>query len=172
MREKITLASIFVTCLILLSGCSPIFDRMDRHLAQTRDISDEDMPADLREKIAENNRSETKMDYLKKSCQEISDRYTSRPRYYLREPISGFWETNVTKIWEGTADRPSTVQNYMLKLLLTKSGRFTEEDIITVNTYCGITPHQYLKVRVDGGEWVAVDVWDKERPHAFGELTC
>ena len=167
MKKTITLLCL----LILVSGCSPIFNRLDEHISRTENVLDEEIPLDLWEKIEDNSKSKSDLDYIKYSYYEIGNKYTSEPRYYLRESYSKFWETNVTEIWEGTADRPSSVQNYMLKLVLIKSGRFSEEDIISVNTYCGITPHQYLKVRVDN-EWIDVDVWDKEQPHKFGELTC
>jgi hypothetical protein len=171
-RNKIKiLISILVISLILLNGRSHLFNKMDGHLAQTKNVLDKDIPQDMWEKIKTNNKSETKLDYLKYSYYEVGNRYTSEPRYYLREPYSKFWVTDVKEIWEGTADRPSTVQNYMLKLLLVKSGKFSEEDIVGINMYYGITPHQYLKVKING-EWIDVDVWDKEQPHKFGELTC
>jgi len=169
-RRIILVLIILIWILASISGYFFIFNKMHKHLAQTENVLDKDVPLDLWEKI-KSNKSESKLDYLKYIYDEIGNKYTSRPRYYLREPFNKFFETNVSEIWEGTPDRPSTIQNYMLKLILIKSGRFIESDIVIINTYCVITPHQYLKVRLDK-EWVNVDLWDREKPHEFGELTC
>tara|TARA_Y100000310_G_scaffold16508_1_gene16443 strand:+ start:247 stop:690 length:444 start_codon:yes stop_codon:yes gene_type:complete len=147
---------------------------MNEHISHTSEVKDEEIPQEMMDIINENNKAKTDLDYLKYAYYEIGSRYSSKPYYYLREQYSEIYETNVTEIWEGTSDRPSTIQNYMLKLMLIKSGRFTEDDIKVVNTRCGNilrTPHQYLQVKVDD-RWINVDVWDMEKPHKFGELTC
>ena len=48
--------------------------------------------------------------------------------------------------------------NYVLRVLLLKSGKFSEEDIKLKYTWINLSPHQYLKVNV-GGRWVNADPW-------------
>ena len=58
-----------------------------------------------------------------------------------------------------------TKLNYLLRLLLVKSGFFKEKDIqqvLTVNY--GFSPHQYLKI-----DDIDVDVWGKTRKISFGK---
>lgn len=51
---------------------------------------------------------------------------------------------------------PCTVYNQLLKIMLVKSGRFTEDDIKTEVVFLNFFIHQYLKVYVDN-TWIFVD---------------
>lgn len=48
------------------------------------------------------------------------------------------------------------IQNYLLRVLLVKSGWFEEKDIQVKVTILNFFTHQYLQVKV-GGEWIDVD---------------
>lgn len=129
------------------------------------------VPMEMRSKIIElDSSSISDMDYLMKVYDFVDQRYSSKPRYYLRywNFLALFLERDVAKIWEGTDDRPCNIQNYLVKIMLLESGRFSEKDIKVMNTFCTVTPHQYLQVKI-GDEWINVDAWGSEYGASFGE---
>lgn len=74
-----------------------------------------------------------------------------------------FW--SIERSWQHTGFLQCTGQNNILRTLLIKSGHFKESDIVPTWTRCWfISPHQYLRVKIDG-KWVAVDVWSS---HVYG----
>ena len=59
--------------------------------------------------------------------------------------------------------------NYLLRVLLIKSGKFKEKDIGLVDIFhMPFSIHQYLVVRV-GKKWVDVDVWYSKLGVPFGQ---
>lgn len=55
-------------------------------------------------------------------------------------------------------------------MLLMKSGHFTDDDIETRWTLLWfVSPHQYLRVRLDNEQWANVDVWANVYGIPFGD---
>tara|TARA_Y100000310_G_C20107585_1_gene545627 strand:+ start:52 stop:555 length:504 start_codon:yes stop_codon:yes gene_type:complete len=107
-------------------------------------------------------------EFLKKTYDMINAKFSSKEKYYLRALPTKFFERDLQEIWEGTDDRPCNIQNYVLKTILINSGRFKKEDIEFADSLCRITPHQYLKVKVEG-IWIDVDLWGADHGIKFGE---
>ncbi len=60
--------------------------------------------------------------------------------------------------------------NWLLKILLVGSGWFSEDDIRERWTLIwGISPHQYLTVRLKEGRVLHVDVWGRTYGVPFGD---
>ena len=65
-----------------------------------------------------------------------------------------------------------TQQNYVLRLLLVKSGKFKDSEIrIKWTLVAYISPHQYLQVKVGKGNWVNVDMWGSSKGVPFGDYS-
>ncbi len=96
-----------------------------------------------------------------------SDRdYLDRAYSYVTNTYRGARLETVTKFWKAFQD-PATIppgfmpcngQNYLLRLMLVKGGRFSEDDIKIKVVPFNFFIHQYLQVKVEGG-WIDVDPW-------------
>lgn len=72
-------------------------------------------------------------------------------------------------LWNRTGFLHCTNQNYLLALILVKSGRFKPADIKRKWTLIWlISPHQYLSVRLNQS-WIDVDCWAKDYGIVFGK---
>lgn len=72
--------------------------------------------------------------------------------------VTHFWKAFSDPVNQAPGFMPCTNQNYLLRLMLVKSGRFQEDDIVPKVTPLNLFIHQYLKVRV-GDRWIDVDPW-------------
>ncbi|MFH1191889.1 MAG: hypothetical protein V1655_00235 [bacterium] len=78
--------------------------------------------------------------------------------------------SDVDWLWEKSGFLHCTNFNYFLRILLVKSGFFQSEDIISTWTLLyGISPHQYLKIKINGQKFIAVDLWGKVYGIKFGD---
>src|SRR5688500_8559431 len=89
-----------------------------------------------------------KEEYLKSAYDVVSSRFEgSRIKTISR--AFDLWATGAEDLWNRSGFMHCTNQNYLLTLLLVKSGLFTEDDIRTRWTTIWIfSPHQYLEVSV------------------------
>ena len=60
------------------------------------------------------------------------------------------------------------IQNYLLRVLLVKSGYFSDEDIQIKTVFFNFFTHQYLKVKV-GEKWVDVDPHESYKSVPLGK---
>lgn len=60
------------------------------------------------------------------------------------------------------------IQNYLLRTLLVKSGRFDDRDILVKTTLLNFFTHQYLRVKV-GQKWVDVDTHESYKGVPLGK---
>jgi len=78
-------------------------------------------------------------------------------------------EKDVQQIWSRPGYLHCTTMNYLLRVLLIGSGRFSEKDIRERWTLVlGISPHQYVQVHADS-TWISIDPWSKGYGISFGE---
>ena len=112
---------------------------------------------------------DSKEDTLRNAYDTISNRYVGgRLETFTR--LHDLFSESVQDIWNRTGFLHCTNQNYLLALILVKSGRFRAEDVQpkwTMIWYC--SPHQYLRVRVGNDHWVDVDPWARHYGISFGE---
>jgi hypothetical protein len=103
--------------------------------------------------------SKDKLDCLKHAFEIISGRYRGgRLKTYFALPA--LYETDIEKLWNTKGFLHCTHQNYLLRLLLVKSGFFKDDDVILEKTLTyHFSPHQYLRVRIYDSIWICVDPW-------------
>jgi len=101
-------------------------------------------------------KAKSKGDCLRKAYDFLSK------KYYGCSIVTKFFDlfvTDLDKLWKKN-ETHCTNLNYLLRVLLIKSGFFKEEDIKPKITAIGhISIHQYLKVRINDNKFVNVDLW-------------
>lgn len=110
----------------------------------------------------------TKEQYLKAAYDYVTTHYESgRVSTILR--LFELYSTSLEDLWHRKGFMHCTNQNYLLALLLVRSGFYTESDIKLKWTLIGFySPHQYLKVRVADNQWIEVDCWARHYGIGFG----
>ncbi len=80
------------------------------------------------------------------------------------------FETNLGKLWQRTGFTHCHTMNYLLRVLLIKSGWFDDDDIkLKYSLVWYISPHQYLRVMVGENKYLNVDVWNHHYGKRFGD---
>ncbi len=111
------------------------------------------LPDDLQNEVdALNKKSTSDLDYIKHAYHYITTKYYAgrfktvvNARFAFDDPFS-----------HPHGYLPCHLQNYILKIMLIKSGRFESRDIKSITVFLNFFIHQYLKVHVDG-RWINVD---------------
>lgn len=107
------------------------------------------------------------LDFLRKSYEFVISRYKgSRVK-----TVTQFWKVFCDPITEKPGFMPCTGQNYLLRLMLVKSGRFKESDVILKVVPFNLFIHQYLRVRVND-MWMDVDPWSSFLGVPPGKKIC
>jgi len=108
--------------------------------------------------------AKNKEDCLKKAYAIITKKYQgSRLLTYLLLPK--LITVNPNKLWNQSGFLHCTNFTYLVRILLVKSGFFTEEDIKLKWTTCFlVSPHQYLEVKLSKNKCINVDAWG----HRYG----
>lgn len=125
------------------------------HLGFKREPLPPTIPNELDQRIRQlNQESANSLDFLKKSYGFVTQTYSgSRIR-----TITNFWRAFQNPLELKSGFMPCNGQNYLLRLMLVKSGRFTENDIRIRTVPLNLFIHQYLRVNVEG-RWIDVDPW-------------
>lgn len=125
------------------------------------------IPAEMQKVIDKfNNESSDNLDFLKKAYDFVDARYTSPTKEYLRQPGKLFVK-DIDTIWNTPGYSPCDKQNYLVKVMLVKSGRFNESDVKLMLASCGMTPHYYLRVKLNSN-YLDIDMWGAEHNYPFG----
>jgi hypothetical protein len=83
--------------------------------------------------------------------------------------IFDIFENDINVLWSKNGFLHCTSINYVMRILLVKSGFFTEDDLRLKWTHVGyISPHQYLQVKVDE-KLINVDIWAYAYGIKFGD---
>lgn len=129
----------------------------------------ENIPPSMAEAISILKKSTGKEECLRRAYAMLTNKYEGhRTETYLR-----LWEgvtANPFTLWRRSGFLHCTNMNYLLRLLLVRSGFFSEQDIElkwTALYYC--SPHQYVRVKIGSDNWVNVDVWGKAFGVEFGD---
>ena len=126
------------------------------------------LPSVMLKTIEELKGSKDKRDCLNKAYNILITKYKGyKLRTYLL--IHELFTMDLEKIWKRQGFLHCTSMNYVLKVLLIKSGFFNEEDIRDKWTLVWyISPHQYMQVRI-GNEWINVDIWNSSYGIGLGD---
>lgn len=88
----------------------------------------------------------------------------------IKEKIKIIFNNNTDEIWNGDGKLHCTNLNFILKVLLIKSGFFNEKDVVFKYTLIRyFSPHQYLWVRVEDDKWIKADMWAGTRGMKLGD---
>ena len=95
---------------------------------------------------------------LRRAFRLITDRYTGYRFHTL--PFWKAYEGGPNILWKQTGFMHCTQQNFLLRVLLVKSGWFSEKDIsLGYSLIWYFSPHQYLIIKMNDG-YLAVDPWN------------
>ena len=126
------------------------------------------IPKDMQKVIDKLKRCKSKEECLKKAYKIASSKY-SKTRFMVYVVFwRNFWK-DINKIWHHNGYIQCHVMNYVLRIMLVKSGWFSDKDIELKRTLVWyISPHQYLRVRV-GRKFINVDAHVAAFGVPFGE---
>lgn len=126
------------------------------------------IPVEMESAVAALRDSRNKMECLVRAYQLLSQKYRGyRIRTYVH--ILDALRSDLREIWRRSGFLHCMPLNYLLKILLVKSGYFRDGDVRFCWTLIWfISPHQYVKVRLAEGQWVDVDLWGRAFGIPFG----
>lgn len=118
--------------------------------------------------IIELRKLKTKEQVLQRVYTIITKRYQGR-RLHTMLKIFDLFSSSAQDLWNRTGFMHCTNQNFLIALLLIRSGKFKESDIKRKWTlYWGLTPHQYLDIKVQKS-WIKVDGWSSAYGIGIGD---
>jgi len=120
----------------------------------------EKLPKEMQQIADKLKKSKSKEECLKKAYEILSKKYRGyKWRTYTR--IHELFIGDVNKLWQKKGFMHCTNINYLLRIMLIKSGFFEDNDIRPKWTFVNFTPHQYLRIRLSKNKFVNVDIWGK-----------
>ncbi|MES2224040.1 MAG: hypothetical protein V4469_03880 [Patescibacteria group bacterium] len=135
------------------------------HLGFSKVAVPDSIPSELNSKITEYNQiSKTDNEFLRNCYGYVTTKYKGS----RIKTITEFWSAFGDTLNKSEGFLPCTNQNYLLRVMLIKSGRFTEEDIQVIVVPLNFFIHQYLRVKADGN-WIDVDPWSNFLNVSFGK---
>ena len=117
------------------------------------------LPKSLEAEINKLKKIKSKYAALKKAYNIITKKYKGyKLKTYLN--LSDIFK-NIDEIWSSKGFLHCKNTNYLLRIILIKSRKCTENDIKFKSTLLYyISPHQYLQIKTEKG-WIDVDCWAK-----------
>lgn len=83
--------------------------------------------------------------------------------------INRLSKDNFEDIWRRKGFMYCTAMNYLLRIMLVKSGFFKDEDIeLKLTNTWYIVPHQYLRIKMNERKFINVDPWAYQFGIDFG----
>lgn len=129
------------------------------------------LPESMQDIVTQLKKSENKEVCLRKAYNILSKKYRGC-RFYTYLKFFDLFITDVNRLWKKNGCLHCTHLNYLLRVLLIKSGFFKEEDIklkLTLIYYVSI--HQYLNIRINNDKFIDVDLWGNANGIKFGYYT-
>lgn len=133
------------------------------HLGWRKEKLPEDIPAVWQSEIDNlKKRAASRQEFLSLAYDYLGQKYTySAPPFFRRFQVFPNFPTLFTSLsglYERKGFMHCTQLNLLLRLFLTKSGFFREEDIRIKHVFVNFFIHQYLQIKVDGA-WLDVDLF-------------
>ena len=121
------------------------------------------------QKIADQlKKAKNKKEALHKAYHELTKRFRGEKYFFIKKPGELFVH-DLNNIWTKKKVLTCTTVNYLLKVLLIKSGWFDKKDVINKWTLIHWkSPHQYLKIKL-GKKLINVDLWGYDNGIPFGK---
>jgi hypothetical protein len=125
-----------------------------------------EIPAGMQEIVNKLKKCKTKEECLKTAYDELTKSH-SGSMYGVWKYFPTLFIRNINKLWK-RKKLVCTNLTYLMRVLLIKSGKFTEKDVKYQTKISIIRPHVFLRANV-GDKWVNVDAWGKANGIPFGE---
>lgn len=118
------------------------------------------LPVSMQKAVNTLKKCKTKQECLEEAYDIVTWKYNgSRIKTYLL--LHRIFTQSLEDIWNRKGYLHCNTMNYVMRVLLQKSGHFKAEDIKNKWALVWyISPHQYLKVRTEKA-WVNIDLWSK-----------
>jgi len=137
------------------------------HLGFKEDNIPEQIPESMLEKINEiKNQSSSREQFLNLAYNYLGSRFCSeRLNTFLK---FNYLYKSLDQIWLMEGYIPCTINNYLFKIFLIRSGYFKNEDIRLRYVFLNFILHQYLQVKIND-KWLDIDVGEKQRGMPIGK---
>ncbi len=128
------------------------------------------LPVEIEQAITVLKKTKSKEACLKKAYSILNTKFTGKLFFFITH-FPSFFLINLDTIWNRKKVLNCNVMNYLLRLLLIKSGKFKEKDLKNKWTMIKyISPHQYLQVNL-GKKKVFIDLWGSSYNTPFGQVS-
>ncbi len=129
----------------------------------------QDIPEEMQKIIEELKKINNKEKILYKAYDILVNKYQGqRWGTFLKLPL--LFITDIYNLWQRDGFLHCTAMNYLLRILLIKTGRFRDEEIelkLTLVWYISI--HQYIRVKISEDKFINVDIWGANYGINFGD---
>ena len=119
------------------------------------------LPKEMEDEVKKLKKTKSKLECLREAFNFVSKRLV-RKKHQAILKYPRLFVTNVYNLWEFTKKDKilhCCQMNYLLRILLIKSGKFKEREIGLVNCiHVCFMYHQYMKIKINH-DWVNVDLW-------------
>jgi hypothetical protein len=113
-----------------------------------------ELPKDMQKVVEELSKTKSKTECLEKAYKVVVTRFHGS-RVFLR--IGTYFTSKIDTFWNKDKKTHCTNLNYILEVLLVKSGKFRRKDVKIKWTLSVLSPHQYLQIRIAKDQWINVD---------------
>lgn len=124
------------------------------------------LPKSLERNISEVKREKSQLAALKKAYEIITERFYGKELETFTQ-MSRMMLHDVNKIWNNKGLAQCCIQCYFLRVLLVRSGHFTESQIRRIHGLSLFNIHQILTVKLKKG-WIVIDPWAKFKDIPLG----
>jgi len=122
------------------------------------------IPKEMESIIQKYSQSKNKEIFLRKSYEYLTKKYNIK-RLYVIIKFPELFKQRVESLWNRKGYIHCISLNYLLRIMLIRSGLFSEHDIeLKISNTWFIALHQYLRVKINQKKYVNVDPWT----HTFG----
>ena len=114
--------------------------------------------------------SKNERDFLEKAFESVGKRYSHSFAGSIIRCDKAF-KTDLEIVWNEKGQyQTCNVRNYLLRVMLVKSGYFKDGEIKPKAAFMNFSLHQYLLVKVDG-KWTRADPWAYNLGIKLGQKT-
>jgi hypothetical protein len=127
------------------------------------------IPKSMQQRITILKKTKTQTACTKKAYGFLSTKYHgNRINTYLK--LHELFQSDINTLWKKKGFLHCTNINYLLRILLIKSGHFADQDLQPTWTLTWfISPHQYLKVKLKNKKKIDIDLWAKIYGTPYGK---
>ena len=127
------------------------------------------LPKDVQKIVARLQKTKSKTACIRMAYDEVGKRFGGK----LFRVITHFFRLytgSFAEIWSKPGWLHCNTLNYLLRVLLIKSGKFKELDIqVKWTMVYYISLHQYFRVRIGKNKFINVNMWGRNNGVPFGE---